>query len=174
MRIRSLPLALAAAGLWILACGGSDIPTPWSEWEGDQEELITKEEASTRSEPAQQPAGAHPTTTTRQRADVPDNLPDIADAYPEVAAAGSIQGCPDGTELHRGKGRQEEQYCSLTGAETRHGPYISFWGNGQVHEVGPYRGGQRHGLWSEWHRSGQKAGTWRWENGEPRGKVDDP
>lgn len=174
MRTRSLPLALAFAGLWSLACGGSDIPTPWSEREGDQEELITKEEASTREAAAPPVAGAQPTTTTRQRADVPDDLPPIADGYTEVAEAKKIAGCPEGTERHRGKGRVEEQYCTLPGTDTRHGPYISFWGNGQVHEVGPYRAGQRHGQWSEWHRSGQKAGTWQWEDGEPGGKVAEP
>ncbi len=95
----------------------------------------------------------------------------MALSYPEVVRDGRIAACPEGTELHSND-RAGEQFCVLVGTDTRHGPSLRLFGNGNVHEAGPYRGGQRHGDWSEFHRSGKLAGTWRWTDGQPGGRVD--
>lgn len=171
--MRPLPPALAVTVVALLACGGGDIPTPWSEREGDQDELIAADDPRVGEEARPEARGARPTTTTRHQEPPPPDLPPVAERYPEVEATGQIERCPEGTTKARG-GRTEAVFCVLEGTETKHGPYVSLWGNGNTHEVGPYKAGNRHGAWTEWHRSGKVAGTWRWENGEPRGKVTDP
>lgn len=175
---RPLAFPLLLLGLSVLACGGGDdVPEPWSRREGEQEVVVGNEGPSnpsptTTDEGTARPAG--PTTTTRVETPAPRNLPPVEESYPAVQAAKRIDLCPEGTDRVQGKGRQEEQYCVLPDTDMRHGPYMSVWGNGELHEVGVYVGGQRHGLWSEWHRSGKLAGTWRWEDGQPKGKVEAP
>lgn len=172
--MRPLPPALALSVAALLACGGADIPTPWSEREGDQEELITADDPRMGEAPAPASEGARPTTTTRHQEPAPMDLPPIAERYPEVEATGKLDRCPEGTRKQRGDGRGDAVYCVLEGTDTKHGPYISYWCNGNTHEVGPYKAGNRHGAWTEWHRSGKVAGTWRWEDGQPRGEVREP
>lgn len=164
----------AVAGLMILACaGGSDVPEPWSRREGEREVVVGDNGpgVSRTDRVDAPPAPAQPTTSTRVTEAAPDHLPPVERSYPEVARTGRISACPDGT-THVVDDRRGESFCVLNDTDTRHGPYVRLWGNGKVHETGPYKGGQRHGEWSEYHRSGALAGTWEWTQGQPGGRVD--
>lgn len=173
---RPLLAALSVAGIAVLACaGGDDVPEPWSRRDGDFG-VVVGDAGPGVAGSARQSDGAHPSvqpTTTQRVSPEPevDHLPPVALSYPEIAAAGAITACPAGTELRRDE-RAGEQFCVLVGTETRHGPYLRLYGTGSVHDTGPYRGGQRHGDWSEYHRNGKLAGTWRWTDGQPGGRVD--
>lgn len=172
---RTLFAVLCTACGLALACGwGDTVPEPWSRREGNHT-VVTGSSGPGGSSGDRSGTGAAPvvgpTTTTRATAQPPADLPPVALAYPEVVKTGRIEACPAGTELS-GDERAGEQFCVLVGTDTRHGPSVRLYGNGKVHEAGPYRGGQRHGDWSEFHRSGKLAGTWRWTDGQPGGRVD--
>ena len=167
-----LPLSLA------LACGRG-VPEPWSERHGEQEIIVGNEgpgvpDRGRGGEGGAQPTAAQPTTTTRVTAPTPSSLPEVPERYPELEGGAPLTRCPEGTERVDKRATDHEVFCVLPGGTTRHGPYVSYWGNGQLHEVGGYRGGQRHGPWTEWFRNGKAAGTWQWDNGVPGAQVTAP
>ena len=94
-----------------------------------------------------------------------DDLPEIALDYPELAAAGQIEVCPEGTELDDGRKTQHQQHCILPDG-TRHGPYMSWYRKGKIKEIGVYRNGRRTGTVRTFDTNGAERNTMLWENGQ--------
>jgi len=167
----------------LFACSnpfGEKIPTPWSKTEGREEVVGSPTQAD--DEPVdddvirgvdQDRTGSkliNEPNVIEVRPDVGSDLAAVEGDYAHLFDAGEVADCPDGTSLidNRGKGRNAAMFCALDGG-VRHGPWMSYHGNGSVKEIAPYVGGQRHGQVTAWTSKGKKESTFTWEDGQPRG-----
>jgi len=174
---------LIGAASALIGCSnpfGEKIPTPWSKTEGREEVVGSPTRAD--DEPVdegvirgvdQDRTGSNliaEPNVIEVRPDVGSDLAAVEGDYAHLYEAGEVSDCPDGTSLidDRGKGRNSAMFCALEGG-VRHGPWISYHGNGTVKEIAPYVGGQRHGQVTAWTSKGKKESTFTWEDGQPRG-----
>ena len=159
-----LPVALALLLLAGLACGGGDkVPKPWVEREG-QTQVVGSQSAE--GEPLREPL-----VQEAQRREVgpeggPSGIP-VEEDYSAMHDAGDLS-CPAGTDPAGEKAPGGTRFCTLPDGR-RHGPFMSWHGNGEVKEVGTYVDGMRAGLVTTWTPDGRKQSEMRWENGSPVG-----
>lgn len=93
-------------------------------------------------------------------------LGEVAEDYEALGATGKIDACPEGTTLQEKSGTDgAQQFCALEN-EVRHGPWIAFWPNGKVREIGPYVKGYRHGTFTTWNSRGKLNSRYTWTNGQ--------
>lgn len=93
-------------------------------------------------------------------------LGEVASDYEHLSRTGTIESCPEGTTLQEKKGTDGEQvFCGIANG-VRHGPWIAFWPNGKVREIGPYVKGFRHGSFATWNSHGKLNSRYTWTNGQ--------
>lgn len=93
-------------------------------------------------------------------------LGEVESDYERLAKTGKIESCPEGTSLKEKPGTDGPQiYCALENG-VRHGPWIAFWPNGKVREIGPYVKGFRHGTFTTWSSRGKLNSRYTWTNGQ--------
>jgi antitoxin component YwqK of YwqJK toxin-antitoxin module len=78
--------------------------------------------------------------------------------------------CPPGTtlvvhELPQGK----EERCFLGRSGKRHGPFQTYYGNGNLRQAGTYRYGEPQGVWNYYYPTGQKRMEGNWRFGKAQG-----
>lgn len=64
------------------------------------------------------------------------------------------------------RGQLYYYYTDPQGQEVRHGRFREVFANGQVHRVGSYRHGERHGTWTEWNVNGEKLSEGVFQDGK--------
>lgn len=171
------PFAAVAAVVALAACGsGPSTPKPWSRAEGKEVVVGDANPADARDPAARHaPAGPEPSGPAAGLArpqvqvvapTVPTDLAPVAERADAAIAAGDITDCPAGTARTEDAGRERRVYCALPDG-VRHGPYLGWYGNGQLKEAGPYRGGLREGWWVQWDKAGAPVGEWRYAGGHP-------
>jgi antitoxin component YwqK of YwqJK toxin-antitoxin module len=80
------------------------------------------------------------------------------------ASQASALSCPSGTKrLAQESPEGKEERCVLRRSEKRHGPFQTWYPDGQLRQEGTYRYGQPQGRWTYYYPNGQKRmdGTWR-------------
>ena len=92
---------------------------------------------------------------------------------PERAPLSPFFECPDGTR-ERGAAPPDgfERWCQRPNparGRIRHGGYASWHRNGQTHETGLYKDGDRHGVWTRWYEKGVQQTQAEFENGRQHG-----
>lgn len=109
------------------------------------------------------------TTVTYVDAEIPEGavLAEVKTDYEHLYKAGAIDACPEGTTLQEKKrGDIRSSFCGLSNG-VRHGPWIDFWENGKIREIGPYVAGKRHGTFTTWDTKGKLTSRYTFENGTP-------
>lgn len=93
-------------------------------------------------------------------------LGEVKSDYEYLYKTGKIDACPEGTTAQDKDGTDGKQsFCGLTNG-VRHGPWIAYWPNGKVREIGPYVAGFRNGTFTTWNNRGKLNSRYTWTNGQ--------
>ena len=87
-----------------------------------------------------------------------------------LASEVSALSCPTGTKpvvqnLPQGK----EERCVLQRSGKRHGPFQTWYGNGNLRQEGNYRYGQPQGRWTYYYPNGERRMEGNWRFGKAQG-----
>jgi len=78
--------------------------------------------------------------------------------------------CPPASSLVAREGPQgKEERCVLPGSEKRHGPFRTWYRDGNPREEGAYRFGKPQGTWTYYYPNGQKRMEGNWHFGKVQG-----
>lgn len=134
----------------------------------------TEPAAEPAAPPPVEPAPAEPVKLVQdpQVTIVPPDIPEgavlgeVQTDYEHLSKTGKIESCPEGTTLQDKDGTDGKQsFCGLENG-VRHGPWIAFWPNGKVREIGPYIKGYRNGTFTTWNKAGKVNSRYTWTNGQ--------
>lgn len=117
----------------------------------------------------EQSARVQPSNVTVVGPEIPEGtqLADVKTDYEYLHDSGQIDACPTGTTLQEKKrGDNHSIYCGLSNG-VRHGPWMDYWANGVVKEIGPYVAGYRQGTFTTWDQKGKLTSRYTWTNGQP-------
>ena len=182
--MRATPALIGVLAGFTLACGfvrdAVSPPAPTPEPEPAPVELSQVPTQPARPEDAA-PSSADAGPSTAQPAqlvqpanvrienpDIPEGtvLADVKSDYEYLAKTGKIDACPEGTTLTDKDGTDGKQsFCALANG-VRHGPWIAYWPNGKVREIGPYVAGFRNGTFTTWNSRGKLNSRYTWTNGQ--------
>ena len=101
-------------------------------------------------------------------------LAEVKTDYEYLHDSGKLDECPPGTtQQEKKRGDNHSIFCGLANG-VRHGPWIDYWQNGVVKEIGPYVAGYRQGTFTTWDQKGKLTSRYTWKDGQPvTGRVFD-
>lgn len=101
-------------------------------------------------------------------------LAEVKTDYEYLHDSGKLDACPVGTtQQEKKRGDNHSVFCGLSNG-VRHGPWIDYWQNGVVKEIGPYVAGYRQGTFTTWDQKGKLTSRYVWKDGQPvSGRVFD-
>lgn len=182
--MRALSVFLGVLAGWMLACGfvrdavsppASDPPPvvdpvvaehlPTQPARPEDATPVGTEVGPSSAQPVQL---VQPAQVTIVNPEIPEGtvLSEVKADYEYLEKTGKIDACPEGTTLMDKDGTDGKQsFCALSNG-VRHGPWIAYWPNGKVREVGPYVAGFRNGTFTTWNSRGKLNSRYTWTNGQ--------
>jgi hypothetical protein len=103
----------------------------------------------------------------------PEVAPAPVVAVPELAPISPFFECPEGARERGARPPKSfERWCERQDparGRIRHGGYASWYRNGQLHQTGLYKDGDRHGVWTRWFEKGGQQTQAEFQDGRQHG-----